>query len=130
MKKNIFNSFGFSLLEVVVTVFIAGLILLVYQASSNIILLSRNAKNQEIALVIANNKIEELRAGGYGALPVSGSFSDSQLSLLPGGFGELVVNDFATNTKEVIATVYWQNNGGNGQMEVSVPTLMASGGGL
>lgn len=129
-NKNNRNSFGFSLLEVLVTIFIAGLILLIYGASSNILFLSRSAKDQEIALRVANNKIEELRAVGYDALPASGGFSDSQLNLLQGSFATMTITDFNADTKQIIVTVQWQEPGSSVLRTISLPTLITKVGGL
>lgn len=121
---------GFSLIEVVVALFIIGVILVLYQVSSNAVLLSRSAKNQEIALRIANNKMEELRAGGYAALPESSSFSDSQMSSLPGSSATMVITDFNTDTKQILITVQWQEPGSLIPRTISLTTLITKVGGL
>ena len=117
-------------MEIIVTLLIIGVILLLYQASLNNLFLSRDAEHQEIALRLANNKIEELRAGGYDALPGSGSFFDTQLGLLPGGAATMAVSEFNTNTKKIIITVQWQEPGISASRTLSLTTLITKIGGL
>lgn len=121
---------GFSLLEVVVAIFIIGTIFLLYQACSNAILLTRNAKNQEIALRVANNKMEELRATGYTALPANGSFTDSLLGSLPNSSANMTFNDFNSDTKHVLIIVQWQDSGSVSPVTVSLDSLITKVGGL
>jgi len=121
---------GFSLIEVVVALFIIGVILTLYQASFSTVLLSRSAKDQEIALRIANNKMEELRAGGYSALPASSNFSDSQLSSLSSSSASLAITNFSTDTKQIVITVRWQEPGSLTLKNISLTTLITKIGGL
>lgn len=117
-------------MEIFITLFIIGVIFLLYQAASSNLILGRNTKDQEIALRVASNKMEELRAGGYGALPTSGSFSDSQLSSLPGGSAIMTITDFNTNTKKIIITVQWREPGISTPQNFSLTTLITKVGGL
>ena len=98
---------GFSLLEIIITIAIIGMILLLYQIFLSNLFLSRDAKNQEIALRIANNKIEELRAVGYDSLPSSGVFFDTQLNLLSQSSAAMTITDFNADTKQVLVTIQW-----------------------
>ncbi len=113
-----------------ITLFIIGVILLLYQVSFNNLLLSRNIKDQEIALRVANNKIEALRAEGYDTLPASGSFSDSQLDSLPGALATMTITDFNTDTKQIIITIQWQEPGIAIPQTLSLATLITKTGGL
>lgn len=121
---------GFSLLEVIVTIFIIGLVLVLYQAALGKVKLIQYAKNQEIAFRVANNKIEELRAGGYSALPASGSFSDSQLNSLLNSSANMTITDYNADTKQVIITIQWQDPSGSSLKNVSLATLITKTGGL
>lgn len=121
---------SFSLIEVLVSLFIVGVILVLYQVSFNSTLLSRSAKNQEIALRIANNKMEELRAGGYTALPESSSFSDSQLGSLASSSASMVITNFNTNTKQIVIIVQWREPGSSAPRTISLTTLITKVGGL
>ena len=86
---------GFTLVEVIVSIFIIGVMLLLLQAVIRSGVLVRTSKNQNIALAIARNEIENLRASGYAALPSSGSFSDALLSTLPSATTTLAVSAIA-----------------------------------
>lgn len=121
---------GFTLLEVITTIFIIGLVLVLYQAALGKAKLIQYAKNQEIALRVANNKIEELRAGGYEALPSSGSFSDSQLDSLSGSSASMAITDYNADTKQVLITIEWQEPTGSSLKNISLTTLVTKTGGL
>jgi prepilin-type N-terminal cleavage/methylation domain-containing protein len=132
LKKNSktkINS-GFSFVEISITVFIIGVVLILYLAAANTFRLTKTAKNQEIALGIASNKIEELRAGGYDTLPISGSFSDPQLSALLSGSGNMDITDYNSDTKQVQITIEWQEAGSLSARDVSLVTLITKTGGL
>jgi prepilin-type N-terminal cleavage/methylation domain-containing protein len=130
IKTKINSKSGFSLLEVLVTLFIIGLVLVLYQAALGKVKLIQYAKNQEIALRIANNKIEVLRAGGYSALPSSGSFYDSQLNSLSNSSANMTVTDYNADTKQVIVTIQWQEPVSSSPKEISLITLITKTGGL
>jgi prepilin-type N-terminal cleavage/methylation domain-containing protein len=121
---------GFSLLEIVITIAIIGMILLLYQIFLSNLFLSRDAKNQEIALRIANNKIEELRAVGYDSLPVSGTFSDTQLSLLSQSSATMTITDFNVDTKQILVTIQWIEPSSPNYKTISLTTLVTKAGGL
>lgn len=125
-----FRNKGFTLLEVITTIFIVGLVLVLYQAALGKAKLIQYAKNQEIALRVANNKIEELRAGGYDALPLSGSFSDSQLDSLSSSTASMAITDYNANIKQVLITIEWQEPTGSALKNISLTTLVAKTGGL
>lgn len=130
LKIKLNSKSGFSLLEVIVTLFIIGLVLVLYQASLGKIKLIQYAKNQEIALRVANNKIEELRAGGYSALPASGSFSDSQLNSLSNSSANMTITDYNADTKRVLITIQWQESISSSLKNISLATLITKTGGL
>lgn len=122
---------GFSLVEVVVSIFIIGVMLFMLQAIIHSSALVRMAKNQGIALSIARNKLEGLRAGGYTNLPTSGSFSDSLVDTLPqAATTTLVVSDYNVKTKQVSVSVVWKDQGTVASTTVSLSTLIAQTGGL
>jgi prepilin-type N-terminal cleavage/methylation domain-containing protein len=121
---------GYSLIEVTITIFIIAVVLVLYLAAANTMQMTKTAKYKEIALGIANNKIEELRAAGYSSLPGSGSFSTSQLSSLPSGSGDLDISDFNSDTKQVEVTVEWQEPGAPSTKSISLTTLITKTGGL
>ncbi len=130
MKPNLKKQSGFSVIEVVITLFIIGVILLLYQAALNSVFLSRNAKDQEVALRIAQHKVEELRNGGYDSLPISGSFSDSQLSTISQGSAYMTIADFNPKTKLVNVNVSWHEPNSQTNHSVELNTLITQIGGL
>lgn len=129
MKPNLQKQGGFSLLEVIITLLIIAVILSLYQAALGTVFVTRTAKDQETALLIANNKLEELRAGGYNNLPAGGSFNDAQLSLLPGGSASLTVTDYSSTTKQTLVNVQWLDPVGL-KKSISITTLITKYGGL
>lgn len=121
---------GFSFVEVVITLFIIGVILTLYVAAVNTMHLAKTVKHQELALRVANNKMEELRAGGYLNLPSSGSFSDSQLSALPSSSASMTITDYNTSTKQVLVNIQWKENGSSAFRNIGLTTLITKVGGL
>jgi len=122
------TSRGFSLIEIIVSIFIVGVMLFVSQAILFGAPIVKNAKDQDLALKIAGNEIEGLRALGYASLPSSGSFSDSMLASLTSGSGNIIISDFNTGTKKVVATVSWTEKGTT--KSISLSTLITKIGGL
>jgi prepilin-type N-terminal cleavage/methylation domain-containing protein len=129
-KAKLNSKLGFSVLEVLVTIFIIGLILVLYQQALGKVRLIGYADDQETALRVANNKIEELRAGGYSALPASGSFSDSQMNTLPNSSAAMAVTNYNVDTKQVVVTIQWRQTVSAPIRNVSLTTLITKTGGL
>ncbi|OYV63687.1 MAG: hypothetical protein B7X03_00810 [Parcubacteria group bacterium 21-58-10] len=122
---------GFTLIEVIVSIFILGILLMLLQSVIQSSVLVRTSKNESIALSIARNEIESVRAGGYTALPVSGPFSDSLLSTLPpAATATLTVSAYNAKTAHVTASVVWQDAGARASSTVSLSTLITQTGGL
>ncbi|MBU6388799.1 prepilin-type N-terminal cleavage/methylation domain-containing protein [Patescibacteria group bacterium] len=122
---------GFSLIEVTVSIFLMGVILVMFQAIIHSSVLVRTSKSQGIALSIARNELEILRAGGYAALPSSGSFADSLMSTLPAGAtSTLAVSAYNAKTKQVVVSVVWLDPGATASSTVSLSTLITQTGGL
>lgn len=122
---------GFSLVEVTVSIFIVGVAFLLLQAVIHSSVLVRSSKNQGVALSIARNEIEILRAGGYASLPASGSFSDSLLSTLPrSATTTLTVSSYNAKTKKVSVSVVWLEPGSMASSTTSLTTLITQVGAL
>ncbi|MDE1919225.1 MAG: prepilin-type N-terminal cleavage/methylation domain-containing protein [Patescibacteria group bacterium] len=122
---------GFSLIEVIVSIFIMSVILLLFQALVRSSVLVRTSKDQGIALAVVRNELETLRANGYAALPASGSFSDSLLGTLPPATtATLSVSVLNAQTKQVSASVVWREPGAAASSTVSLSTLITQNGGL
>lgn len=119
---------GFSLIEVVIAIGMMGGVLVLLVAVSRALPLTRIAAHQDIALRIAENKIESLRALGYGNLPSSGSFSDALLSSLPLSSATLAVTSVGSSSQEAVVTVNWHEASSSTALSVSLSTLLAQGG--
>lgn len=122
---------GFSLIEIIVSIFIIGVMLVLLQAVARNTTVVRTAKNEGIALAIARNELETLRQAGYTSVPTSGSFSDGLLSSLPqGATATLTSSDFNTKTKQVTVTVVWKDPVLTASSTVTLTTLITQTGGL
>lgn len=126
-RGSAYRQAGFSLVEVLVTLSIIGAITLLYVAISSTYQLTRSAAYREIALRIASEEMNTLRAAGYGVLPGSGSFTDTQMANLPNGSGTLTVTTLNAKTKTIDVTVSWQEISAH---SVSLSTYITETGGL
>jgi len=120
---------GFSLIEVVVAIAIIGVMVV---ATSTLLqrlpISGREVRDQDLALRIARNEIEVLRAAGYDSLPASGSFTNTLLSSLASSSASLTISDFNAKTKRVEANVSWR--GALGTRFVSLTTLITENSGM
>jgi len=107
MKKTT-NQKGFSIIEILITLFIIGVMMVLYYAALNSAALSKKLKNENLAYHSANKKMEELRGTPYDSLPPSGNFTDTSFST---GSGTFEVNSVAgfTGLKEIVVTVSWND---------------------
>ena len=121
---------GYSLVEVLITLFIVAMALVLYQVAASSIRLTRTAKHQGVALRVANDKMEELRAGGYDAMPVSGSFADPELDVLAENSAEINITDFNSDTKQVLVQIQWREPGSATFRNLTLVTLVTKTGGL
>ena len=90
---------------------------------------ARDASYENLAARIANSKLDDLRAGGYSALPASGSFTDPGLAGLPQGSASTTVTDWNSKTKEVTTGVSWAASDGTARY-TTLTTLITQVGGL
>ena len=122
---------GFSLVEVTVSIFIVGVMLILLQAVVHSGVLVRTAKNQGVALSIARNELEKVRAGGYASIPPSGSFSDTLMSALPiAATATIATSTYNAKTQQVTISVVWLETGAAASTTVSLTTLITQIGGL
>jgi prepilin-type N-terminal cleavage/methylation domain-containing protein len=121
---------GFTVLEMTFSIAIIAIILVMLGALIQTLPLIALTKNQDLALKIARNEIESLRALGYDSLPSSGSFSNTLLSSLPSGAGTRTITAYNADTKEVLVTVSWVAEQGGTNHSVSLTTLITDIGGL
>jgi len=121
---------GFSFIEVLVALGLIGVTVVLSAALTNSVPLARFAGYQDIALTIAENRLEQLRGEGYAALPPTGAFSDALLLGLPSGGGAVAVTSVNATTKRVEVTVYWKEPALAASSSISLTTLITESGGL
>lgn len=121
---------GFTLIEILISIALLGVMVVLYQLVLSDSALIRMSKNQEIALRVATNKIEDLRDGGYASIPATGTFSDTQLASLPSGVGNLTVTAFNAGTKQVVVAVTWREPAISATQTISLSSLITNIGGL
>lgn len=115
----------------IVAIFIVGIMLIMVQAVARSGTLVRTAKNQGIALGIARDELDTLRALGYASLPANGPFASTLLSTLPvAATTSLSVSTYDAKTKQVAVTVTWRDPGAAASSTVSLTTLITQTGAL
>lgn len=123
------NQRGLSIIEVVITLFIIGVTLLLYQTTSRTVVLNRFNRYKEIGLRIADAKVQGIRTVPFASIPSSGAFNDPLMSSIPGGSGTITVTDENQRLKRVEVTVSWQNpQQGSATQQVQLTTFVAQGG--
>ena len=120
---------GFSLVEVLISVFILGIAAVIYVTSTNTITLTRQTRFQDIAVRVASQKLATLRAAGYANLGAGGSFSDQLLSSLPAGSASTTISVYNANMKQVTVGVSWKEVRKT-ERYLSETTLIVDNGGL
>lgn len=123
------NQRGFSLVEIVVALFIMSVGIVFATLVTGTMKVTRDSAFENNAFHIADNKLNELRALGYAALPASGAFSDSQLASLPQGAASTTVTAWNAKTKQVVVGVSWLG-ADNLTRYVPLTTLITESGGL
>ena len=123
-KKTKSTQLGFGVIEVVITMFLIGSSLLLFQATANSLVLNKYGRYREVALRIADQKMQTLRTVAFVSLPVSGSFNDPRLSSIPDGQAILTVTDVNNLLKDVVVTVTWDNPQGSGREQIQLETYI------
>lgn len=120
---------GFALIEVLVSIFILGIMSVASATLLNGGSARRVTLDGSTALMIAKNEIETIRAGGYAAVPVSGPFANPALANLSSGTGTLVTSQYDAGIKQVAVEVTWTEPDSTVHT-VSLTTLITENGGL
>lgn len=116
---------GFSLIEISIAIAIIGVMAVATSVlMQRLPVNGREVRDQDRAIRIARNEIELLRAGGYDALPVSGTFTDPLLSELAGGSASVAITVYDAQTKRADVSVAWIG-AGSAARTVSLTTLIA-----
>ena len=127
--KKVHTVRGFTLIEILISVFILGAIAVVYVTATNTLSLTREVREKDIALRIIDKKLESLRAAGYAGVGSSGSFSDDLLSTIPNSSASTTISSYNANIKQVDVSVGWQEIGLPSRY-LSGTTLIVDNGGL
>lgn len=112
-----------------VAVFIMSLAAGFVTIVANSIKVTRDSSYESVAFRIAGSKLDELRAGGYAALPAPGPFSVPELAGLPQGMASTSITDWNAQTKQAVVGVSWRG-ADNLDRIVSLTTLITQSGGL
>ncbi len=105
---------GFSLIEVIIALFVISAALLLYAGSYATVRLTRATRDETQAYRIAARQLELLRSTAFSALPASGQIFDTNLAALPSGSGSYTVADYpdtSSRLKVASSTVSWTRDG-------------------
>lgn len=116
-------------MEVLIALFILSVTIAFVVLITGMIKVIRDSAYENRAFHIAENKLDDLRKGGYAALPANGAFTDPELANLPQGLASTSVSVWNAKTKQVQTGVSWLT--ANGSLKyVTLTTLMTQTGGL
>lgn len=119
---------GFTLIEILVSLALIGLVMLVASILISTNELSRNARSTALAQEIVESALERARAEGASSLSNS-ALVDERFSKLPGGSGTIRTSPYDAGLDEVTVEVSWQNSEENSK-SISLTTLIAHENGL
>lgn len=128
---------GFSLVETILVIFIAGILVLVLVNIPNALGLINKSKHLSLAKEIATKQLEDKRNTNYANLVndtiTLSTSSEPRLSLLPAGMVVVKVEDCSENIcqnseaiKQVGVSVSWLE--GSKTQNISLDTLVGEGG--
>lgn len=118
---------GFSLIEVVLSLFVTLALITILLTATATLRTSRNSNLQVTATQIASRQIENLRNTAYGSLPTGTTpFSDANLTKLPNSTATQTFSDYGTKIKQVTLQVSWQESGIN--KNIKIDTLIYENG--
>lgn len=125
---------GFSLVEIMLVLFIVGAIILLIANLPRSFELVGFSQHESVAKQVASKEIENVRSTTYTNLANGTSaITDPRIASLPGGSGEVTVSDcpveMCTNSeavKKVEVIIRWNENGK--PRTTTVTTLVAQGG--
>lgn len=134
--KSLFkNSFGVSIIEIILVVFTVGFITLFVANIPSSLKLVGNSRHESLAKEIALKNVEDLRTSGYDNLANGTStISDSRISSLPGGSGQIIIDDCPAQAicqngeqvKRAKVEVNWTDSGNSKNIQIT--TLISKGG--
>lgn len=119
---------GFTLIEIALSLlFILALVTILLTASGTF-RTTRKGNLQGIATKIASRQIESLRNTAFASLPVSGNFSDPDLSKLPNSSASQTLDDYEASTKIKLVKIQvnWTESGAT--QNIKLETLISENG--
>ncbi len=133
IKSNLTQK-GFSLVELLLVVLVAGIILMVLSNLTPTFNLLKTSSQENTSRQIVAKKIEDIRSEGYDSLANgSSSFSDNLLNQLPQSSALTIIEDCPANIclnnepiKKVTIEISWNEN--NKPQKFSATTLISKGG--
>jgi Tfp pilus assembly protein PilV len=128
MKKRDSVQSGFSLVEVIISLFFVFTIFMLLILEINALSITKKQRFEYIASQVANNQMESLRATSFSNLPASGTISDPLLSQIPSGAGSFSVLDYPNynGMKEISVTITWSD--GTSSKSFTITTLASAQG--
>ena len=106
-SRTIRTNKGFTLTEVMLVVFVLALSAMIFAAAFPSGQISRiKAAHMSYAVSLAQQKIEEIRSGGYGGVLISDPV-DTPLSELPSGNERVEITQYSPNVKKIEVTITW-----------------------
>ena len=132
------EKFGFSLVELLLTISAVGFLVLLLGSIPNSVNLIGKSRQQSFAREIISKEIEDKRAVSYTNLsPGETPINDPRINLLSDGVGKTLIEDcnpvssplLCPNSeaiKQITVTVTWKTAGKN--QEAKVQTIIAEGG--
>jgi prepilin-type N-terminal cleavage/methylation domain-containing protein len=119
---------GFTVIEVLITLFMIGVTVMLFQATANAVVLNKYGRFREIALRIADKKLQTVRTTAFASIPATGTFSDSLLSTIPNGQATITTTDINSNLKDVMVTITWRRPDNSSTQQVQLQTYIYRGG--
>ena len=120
MSTSFKKQFGFSLAEVLIAVFLVGMIILVVSNIPNAINLVTSSKSDSIVRQVAAKGVEDLRLAGYESLSIDSStpINDSRLDSLNNVSAHTLISACPVEVcsgneeiKQASITISWTENG-------------------
>ncbi len=119
---------GFTLVEIVITVFIIGVMLMLYQVAGNATRHNQTSGYKEMALRIAHKEIQNIRTTPFATIPTSGAIINPSLDSLPQSSAYLTRTDIEEGLVSIQVEVFWINPGETAQQNLSLTTYISQGG--
>ena len=117
------RSRGFTLIEILLVILLVSAVFFpLLHVFSTGLLVSSDVKGSNTAVILAQQKLEELRNAPYTAITseVKSAITDS-----PAYSRQIIVNEQSTNLKDVTVIVYWKPGEGS-ETSVSIETYITN----